>query len=355
VKRVKVVPVTVLAAAVLAAGAATAQSRSDEATAVGAVKASQTTAVCDVATLQAFAPVDTTIVTAQKLTAPVPYCRADGFVISRNPGPNQVNFMISLPDTFSGRYYMINSGGNSGFVPNPPANLLTDGYAVAGTDTGNQDRFPIYNYLSDKAKSLDQAWRGTHLTAVSTQAITKAYYSVTKMFRYAVGCSGGGRLGLTVATNHPEDFDGVVSGAPGSGVSYPQQARIGQYGRLHPDAWISPAQLAQVDAAVTATYDATDGAVDGIVWDPSVIKFDDLPAILPFLTPAQLSWIKVIMSDLKSPDGREPYTGYIFPGYPITQTTAWSQWFMGSLPPDQWTVTSPNPAAYGFGNAVFRA
>ena len=39
---------------------------------------------------------------------------------------------------------------------------------------------------------------------------------------------------------------------------------------------------------MTASYDATDGAVDGIVWDPSVIKFDDLPPILPFLTSAQL-------------------------------------------------------------------
>ena len=263
---------------VLAAGVATAQSRPPESSpgrAGVAPMARLATAPCEVATLQAFAPANTTIIKTEKLTSPTPYCRADGFVVSTNPGPNQINFMVSLPDDFSGRYYMINSGGNSGFVPNPPANLLTAGYAIAGTDTGNQDRFPIYTYLSDKAKSLDQAWRGTHLTAVSTQAITKAYYNVTKMFRYAVGCSGGGRLGLTVATNHPEDFDGVVSGAPGSGVSYPQQARIGQYGKLHPEAWISPAQLAQVDAAVTAKYDAADGAVDGIVWDPSIIKFDE--------------------------------------------------------------------------------
>ena len=197
----------------LAASAATAQDHPAEAQPLATARSAAAT--CDVPSLQAFAPANTTIVTAQKLTAPVPYCRADGYVISQNPGPNQVNFMVALPDDFAGRYYMINQGGNSGSVPNPPANLLTTGYAVAGTDTGNQDRFPIYNYLSDKAKSLDQAWRGTHLTAVSTQAITKAYYNVTKMFRYAVGCSGGGRLGLTVATNHPEDFDGVVSGAPG--------------------------------------------------------------------------------------------------------------------------------------------
>jgi len=72
VKRARALPVTVLAAAALAAGAATAQSRSDEATEVGAVKTSPITAACDVATLQAFARVDTTIVTAQRLTAPVP-------------------------------------------------------------------------------------------------------------------------------------------------------------------------------------------------------------------------------------------------------------------------------------------
>ena len=314
-------------------------------------------AACDPATLQAFVPADTTIVSATKQGTDNPYCRADGYVVSRKPGPNTINFMVALPDRFNGRYYMINSGGNSGFVPNPPENLLAEGYAIAGTDTGNQDRFPVYNYLSNKAAALDQAWRGTHLTAVSTQAVTRAYYNVSRMYRYAVGCSGGGRLGLTVATTHPEDFDGVVAGAPGSGISYPAQARAAQYGRLHPEAWISPQQLVQVDAAVTKAFDGTDGALDGIVWDPSVIEFRQLPRILPFLTAAQLAWIEVIMSDLEPPDPdvRKPYTGYVFPGYPVTQTTAWSNWFMGSLPPDQWSVTSPNPAAYGFGNAVFKA
>jgi hypothetical protein len=44
-------------------------------------------AACDPATLQAFVPADTTIVAARKLGTDDPYCRADGYVISRNPVP----------------------------------------------------------------------------------------------------------------------------------------------------------------------------------------------------------------------------------------------------------------------------
>jgi feruloyl esterase len=310
---------------------------------------------CTPAAIASAVPDNTTVTAVRVLDGPQIYCRVDGEITSMAPGPNTINFMVALPVEFNGRYYMINQGGNSGRVPNPPADLLAHGYAIAGTDTGNQDSFPIYNYLSDPAASLDQAWRGTHLTAVTTQQITRSFYGVDDMYRYAVGCSGGGRLGFTVASTHPEDFDGVVSGAPGGGISYPAQARIAQYGRLYPEAWISPSELALVDEAITEAFDGLDGVVDGVIWDPRQISYADVEPVLDFLTDDQLAWVELIMSDLKNPDGSEDYSGAIFPGYPITQTSAWSFWFMGSNPPTEWQITSPNPAAYGFGNAVFRA
>jgi pimeloyl-ACP methyl ester carboxylesterase len=154
-----------------------------------------------------MAPPGTTITSAQRFTTPVGYCGVNGSLTSTKPGRNR-----------------------------------GEGYAI----------------LNDKAKALDQAWRATHLTAVATQAITKAYYGINSMYRYAVGCSGGGRIGLNVATTHPEDFDGTFAGAPGSVVVFPAFARNEQYLQLHPEAWISPAELTQIDKAVTAAFDDAD-------------------------------------------------------------------------------------------------
>ena len=45
---------------------------------------------CEVSSIQAMAPDDTTIVSATPTLAPVPHCRIEGFVTTTNPGPNKV-------------------------------------------------------------------------------------------------------------------------------------------------------------------------------------------------------------------------------------------------------------------------
>src|SRR5688500_8306963 len=53
------------------------------------IGASAPTAIanCTVSALQAAAPADTTIVSAQRLVEPVPHCRTEGYVTTTDPGP----------------------------------------------------------------------------------------------------------------------------------------------------------------------------------------------------------------------------------------------------------------------------
>src|SRR3984885_16084228 len=120
---------------------------------------------CSIAAIQALAPKGTTIKSADPTAAPVPHCKIDGSIVTNNPGPNQVNFRLQLPDSgWTGRYYFIGMGGAAGYVPSdsqiPAGNPLTKGMAVAGTDTGHQGDMLSWSFMGEnKAQAIDHAHR----------------------------------------------------------------------------------------------------------------------------------------------------------------------------------------------------
>src|ERR1700756_3241763 len=124
---------------------------------------------CNVPAIQAVAPAGTTITAAAPTAAPVPHCKIDGYVTTTNPGPNQVNFRLQLPDKnlWKGRYFFIGLGGAAGYVPSdaqlPSGNPMMAGFAAAGTDTGRQGSGSDWSFLSDPVKALDHIHRGAHV------------------------------------------------------------------------------------------------------------------------------------------------------------------------------------------------
>src|SRR5690242_18397603 len=53
---------------------------------------------CDVPSMQAAAPKETTVVAASMIQDPVPHCKVEGYTITNNPGPNKVAFGVQLPE-----------------------------------------------------------------------------------------------------------------------------------------------------------------------------------------------------------------------------------------------------------------
>jgi len=51
---------------------------------------------------------------------------------------------------------------------------------------------------------------------VAAKAIQAAYYGQPPNHSYWTGCSDGGREGLMETQRYPDDFDGIVAGAPAS-------------------------------------------------------------------------------------------------------------------------------------------
>ena len=322
---------------------------------------------CSVAAIQAAAPADATVTSAEVLAKPVPLCKVEGFVTTNNPGPNKVNFRLQLPSqNFANRYYFIGMGGAAGSLPTesqfPGGNPVLGGYAVAGTDTGHTGHLLDWGFLSkNRAQAIDHIDRGAHVVAVATQAITRAYYGSPKLYRYYSGCSGGGRMGVMDIERHPEDFDGVLLGAPGGRSTASMLKFIHAYQQMirEPGSWLSPAKLAMVDKTVTSACDMTDGAKDGVVWDHRLCHFDvatlqckgaDGPDCL---TAPEIRSIKAILAGPKGPKGES-----IVQPMPISNMSVWSG-FLGFVPPP-WSPEASvanmpkSAAAYVIGTSMAR-
>lgn len=302
----------------------------------------------------------TTIVTALPTLEPAPHCRIDGYVTTTDPGPNKVHFRLQLPDHgFNGRYVFAGLGGAAGYVPSelqlPQGNPVTKGFAMAGTDTGHQGETLDWSFMAGSpAETLDYAHRGGHVIAVATQAITRTYYGIDKLWRYHTGCSGGGRMGVQAVERHPEDYDGVLIGAPGRSTATMLMFMWATKQMVRePGAWLSPTKLEMIDQRVTSQCDAADGVLDGIVAAPDKCGFK--PETLACrvgeesdcLIEPELETFTAILEGPHRPDGT-PITG----GMPLTNTAEGWTAFLGATPPPWSDSIAAKDIAAGKTNAA---
>jgi feruloyl esterase len=70
--------------------------------------------------------------------------------------------------------------------------------------------------LGHPEKLTDFAYRAVHEMTVQAKAIVTAFYGQGPQRSYWDGCSSGGRQGLKEAQRFPDDYDGIVAGAPGN-------------------------------------------------------------------------------------------------------------------------------------------
>jgi feruloyl esterase len=158
------------------------------------------------------------IVAAQSVAAQgdVPaFCRVEGE--ARPTADSQIGFEVWLPASgWNGRYYQLGSGGFSGSIHRPSLTAeLHRGNAVAATDTGHRaDAFDAKWALDHPEKIIDYGYRSLRETWRAGNALVRAFYGRPASFKYFVGCSNGGRQALMAVQRFPEDWDGVLAGAP---------------------------------------------------------------------------------------------------------------------------------------------
>src|SRR6185369_11715 len=88
------------------------------------------------------------------------------------------------------------------------------------------------------------------------------------------GCSTGGRMGLMETQRYPEDYDGVVAGAPVYSLLVQSSNTVRDQIFKAPGASFSKEQIELVHEAVLAACDAADGLKDGVITDPRRCGWD---------------------------------------------------------------------------------
>jgi feruloyl esterase len=264
-------------------------------------------------------------------------CRV--YAVVNTTADSSLKLEIWLPDTWYGRILTVGNGGIGGcqHVQLSDRSIARDNplilgisyeyidygtslhFATIGSDNGH-DGMTGVPFLNHPEVIHDYAHRSVHVATAIGKQVVEAYYRAAPSKSYYFGCSTGGRQGVQSALMYPEDYDGIVGGAPTvnfnhlvgwSGVT--TRYLGAPHGESSP-AYIPKTLMAVVSKEILRQCDSLDGLVDGIISEPDDCDFD--PEVLlcsegasneGCLTRPQVDALHKLYQPLYGSDGRELY------------------------------------------------
>ncbi|TLS26306.1 hypothetical protein PpBr36_04970 [Pyricularia pennisetigena] len=306
--------------------------------------------------------------TSQKVD--VDLCRVAMFVTT-SPTSN-VSVEAWLPVDWKGdRFLSTGNGGLSGCIQyEDMAYTTARGFATVSGNAGHNGTSGAAFGYSDEVVE-DFSWRSVHTGVVLGKQIVEEYYGRPHQKSYYLGCSTGGRQGFKSAQDFPEDFDGVVAGAPAfafnnlsswSGHFYPATGKPGSPTFLSVEQWMA------VQADVLKQCDGLDGHKDGILEDPDLCAYRPENLICgsgnnnnnnnnstACITGTQAETVRKVFGGIYSVDGSLTYPGlqygvdnsFVFiylTGNPFVYSAEWFQYAIYHNP--EWDPATLGPKDY---------
>ncbi|KAJ7237297.1 tannase and feruloyl esterase [Mycena haematopus] len=269
----------------------------------------ENTTITDVSYVPGGSKVATLGTCAKTADVNVPLCRVQFF--TKTTDTSVVHAEAWLPDEWYGRFLGTGNGGLGGCIDYQNLDYGSSlHFATIGSNNGHdgEDGSP---FLGHPEVINDFAFRAIHVEAVIGKQIVEAYYGRPHTKSYYLGCSMGGRQGTQTALKFPEDFDGIVAGAPATDFNHLVHwtTVLARYvGAPEPDS--SPAFIPHelwkaVAAEVMRQCDGLDGVLDGIITEPDTCDFRPEAllcrpdaALDACLTPPQVEALRKIYSPL---------------------------------------------------------
>jgi hypothetical protein len=204
-----------------------------------------------------------------------------------------IEIWLPLPSAWTNRFRGVGGGGYAGTISwTALADAVAGGSVTASTDTGHSAFAPNNGVggggfaLKQPADTLnvrliqDFAERSELELVRKGKAVTRAFYGTGPRFSYWTGCSTGGRQGWIMAQRHPEEYDGLLTGAPAFNWDRFIPAEL--WGQVvmkdEVGAPISPAKLNAVSAAAVAACVGNSGdgtrTGDAFLADPRLCTYN---------------------------------------------------------------------------------
>ncbi|KAK7045815.1 hypothetical protein VNI00_007224 [Paramarasmius palmivorus] len=268
-----------------------------------------------------------------------------------------------LPRNWTGRFLSTGNGGlgGCGFGGVNYGDLAYTsalGFAASGANNGHDGNTGA-PFEGKPEVVKDFAYRSIHTNVVTGKQITKMFYGMPHQKSYYFGCSTGGRQGLKSVQDFPEDFDGVLAGAPAAnfnaltswsghflGITGPP----GSETFISSDLWVG-----LIRESVLKQCDGIDGVEDGIIEDPDVCEYD--PSVLlcgegqttGCLTQAQVETVKGVYSPFvgskgevlfpRAQPGSESQGVINYAGVPFQYTSDWFRYVVYNASFDPTKIT----------------
>jgi feruloyl esterase len=253
------------------------------------------------------------------------HCAVEGTV------GREIRFRLLLPAQWNGKFMMGGGGGFVGIVDNQAMSSINLGYATVGTDTGHQGAPTTAAWaLNNVERQVNFGHVGVHRVAEAAKAIIRHHYGAPIARSYFNGCSNGGRQALMEAQRYPDDFDGIIAGAPALEFTAIGAQFIKDIKALYPDPRntstpaFTAATLKSVESQIVEKCDALDGVTDGLLEDPRRCGID--VNTLAGLTASQKQVLAAIYAETRNRDG------VIYPAQPVGSEgdpNAWAGWIVG--------------------------
>jgi hypothetical protein len=280
----------------------------------------------------------TLVTPASGSTVTYPYCQVDGIVAP------QVQFQLQLPTTsYAQRYLQEGCGGYCGSVgvSQPAASgqadidecvPLNNGEFALGQDDeghiggGNTEAWAV----DDPVLKVDFGYLSEHVFAVAAKAIIASFYGQAPRYSYYDGCSDGGREALMEAQRFPDDFNGIIAGAPAfnqaalNAMEEPYESTADETSSGQPILTAAKAAVLHTDIIQQC---ADPGLKDGTIQDPRDCQPDwatiqcaaGATDTSSCLTADEVAAAKRLYAGAVAPDGEHLYTG----GEPYGAEGAW--------------------------------
>jgi feruloyl esterase len=218
---------------------------------------------------------------------------------------SSIKIEVWLPESgWNGRFLGTGGGGFQGIINYAElANGLKAGFSATNSDlgTGSSGCSPLYcgsdgnmgnplaiafgdpaspstGLFGHPERIKDFGYRAIHLMTVRGKEIGNAFYGQSANKAYFAGCSTGGQNALMEAQRFPDDYDGILAGAPAFNRTHLHMGALALWQDTHANAnrFILPGQMTLINQAVLAQCVGRDGgaSTDQFLTDPRDCHFD---------------------------------------------------------------------------------